>query len=72
MSNEKKVTKRSTDKKEQQQTRRQPNDKQSLIDNIEDQLNVDLIPMEDLKLEQREEKDKHKTKRNSSSESKYK
>jgi hypothetical protein len=44
----------------------------SLFDQFESEKNVDPIPMEDLKLEQREEKDGHHTKDSSSSEKKYK
>ncbi|OES45174.1 hypothetical protein [Domibacillus iocasae] len=46
-------------------------DKESLYDKFEEEQNVDAIPLEDLKLEQREEKDKHGTKHSSSSEEKY-
>lgn len=46
-------------------------DKESLYDQFEEEQNVDAIPLEDLKLEQREEKDKHGTKKSSSSEEKY-
>ncbi|WP_410492997.1 hypothetical protein [Domibacillus sp. DTU_2020_1001157_1_SI_ALB_TIR_016] len=44
---------------------------ESLYDKFEEEQNVDAIPLEDLKMEQREEKDKHKTKNSSSSEEKY-
>ncbi|MRX71574.1 hypothetical protein GJU40_05210 [Bacillus lacus] len=44
---------------------------ESLFDKFESQQNVDTIPMEDLKQEKREEKDKHATKKQSSSEMKY-
>ncbi|MEM1503487.1 hypothetical protein RG959_08680 [Domibacillus sp. 8LH] len=44
---------------------------ESLYDKFEEEQNVDAIPLEDLKMEQREEKDKHKTKDSSSSEEKY-
>jgi hypothetical protein len=46
-------------------------EKESLYDKFEEEQNVDAIPLEDLKMEQREEKDKHKTKDSSSSEEKY-
>lgn len=45
---------------------------QTLFDRFESEQNVDPIPMEDLKIELREEKQKHKTKDQSSSEEKYK
>lgn len=45
---------------------------QTLFDRFESEQNVDPIPMEDLKMELREEKQKHKTKDQSSSEEKYK
>jgi hypothetical protein len=44
----------------------------TLFDRFESEQNVDPIPMEDLKMELREEKQKHKTKDQSSSEEKYK
>jgi hypothetical protein len=47
-------------------------DKESLFDKFESERNVDPIPMEDLKQEKREEKDKYGTKDSSSSEEKYK
>ncbi|MCM3663144.1 hypothetical protein M3204_01925 [Mesobacillus subterraneus] len=43
----------------------------SLHDKFDSELTVDTIPMEDLKQEKREEKDKHHTKDSSSSEKKY-
>jgi len=46
-------------------------DNKSMHDRFEEEQNVDAIPLEDLKIEQREEKDKHKTKNNSGSEEKY-
>jgi hypothetical protein len=49
-----------------------PTEKESLFDMWESEQNVDPIPMEDLKLEQREEKRKGETKHESSSEEKYK
>lgn len=48
-----------------------PTENESLFDKFESELNVDPIPMEDLKEEQREEKAKHDTKNTSSSEKKY-
>ena len=47
-------------------------EKKSLFDRFESEQNVDPIPMEDLKMELQEEKQKHKTKNQSSSEEKYK
>jgi hypothetical protein len=49
-----------------------PTDKKSLFDQFKSEQNVDPIPMEDLKLEQKGEKQKEKTKDNSSSARKYK
>lgn len=49
-----------------------PTDKESLFDKFESELNVDPIPMEDVKQELREEKDGEHTKDSSSSEKKYK
>ncbi|MFC7373538.1 hypothetical protein ACFQPF_17995 [Fictibacillus iocasae] len=46
-------------------------EKESLFDKFESEQNVDPIPMEDLKEEKREEKDKTGTKHTSSSEKKY-
>lgn len=46
-------------------------EEESLFDRFEDEVHVDPIPMEDLKLEQQEEKDKEATKSNSSTEEKY-
>jgi hypothetical protein len=48
-----------------------PTDKQSLFDMYESERYVDPIPMEDLKLEQKEEQHKEETKHRSSSEEKY-
>ncbi|RDU38344.1 hypothetical protein DRW41_01900 [Neobacillus piezotolerans] len=48
-----------------------PTDTESLFDKFESERNVDTIPMEDLKMEQREEKAEHHTKDDSSSERKY-
>lgn len=42
------------------------------LDKFKDQQFVDDIPLEDLKIEQEDEKDKHKTKDDSQSERKYK
>ncbi|MFD0826548.1 hypothetical protein ACT8ZR_12875 [Neobacillus sp. M.A.Huq-85] len=49
-----------------------PTEKESLFDRFESEQNVDPIPVEDLKEEQREEKAKHASKDTSSSEKKYK
>ncbi|MGN1401568.1 MAG: hypothetical protein ACI4XL_08715 [Bacillus sp. (in: firmicutes)] len=46
-------------------------DQESLFDKFESEHNVDPIPLEDLKQEQREEENKTKTKDNSSSEEKF-
>ncbi|RZT21680.1 hypothetical protein [Fictibacillus sp. BK138] len=67
MSEEKKKQKGKMDNPEQYDT-----DKESLFDKFESEKNVDPIPMEDLKQEKREEKDKKRTKDSSSSEKKYK
>lgn len=48
-----------------------PTNTESLFDKFESEMNVDPIPMEDLKMEQREEKAEHHTKDDSSSERKY-
>ncbi len=48
-----------------------PTEQPSLFDRFESELNVDPIPVEDLNLEVREEKDKEATKHASSSERKY-
>ncbi|WP_026021138.1 hypothetical protein [Paenibacillus senegalensis] len=48
-----------------------PTEKESLFDLHESGQNVDPLPMEDIKLELREEKRKHQTKRSSSSDRKY-
>lgn len=49
-----------------------PTENESLFDLYESERNVDPIPMEDLNMEVKEEKDKEGTKHNSSSEKKYK
>ncbi len=49
-----------------------PTEKESLYEKYENQQHVDPIPLEDLKIEQQNEKKKHKTKNDSSSERKYK
>lgn len=67
MSEEKKKQRGKMDNPEQYET-----DKESLFDKFESEKNVDPIPMEDLKQEKREEKDKKGTKDSSSSEKKYK
>ncbi|EGA89920.1 hypothetical protein GPDM_07715 [Planococcus donghaensis MPA1U2] len=46
-------------------------DKKTLTEMHEEEMNVDPIPMEDLKQEKREEKDKRGTKDSSSSEEKF-
>ncbi|WP_203332046.1 hypothetical protein [Planococcus beigongshangi] len=46
-------------------------DKESLTEMHEEEMNVDTIPLEDLKQEQQEEKNPRDTKSNSSSEEKY-
>ncbi|MEK5067529.1 hypothetical protein [Sporosarcina sp. FSL K6-1508] len=46
-------------------------DKESIYDMHEDMKNVDSIPLEDLKMEEREEKHHHDTKTNSSSVEKF-
>ncbi|MCM3782815.1 hypothetical protein M3231_07500 [Neobacillus mesonae] len=48
-----------------------PTDQESLFDQFEEELHVDPIPMQDLNMEQKEEKDKEATKSNSSTEEKY-
>lgn len=48
-----------------------PTEQPSLFDMFESEQNVDPIPVEDLNLEVREEKDKEATKHASSSERKY-
>ncbi|WP_316568290.1 hypothetical protein [Neobacillus sp. YIM B06451] len=48
-----------------------PTNTESLFDKFESERNVDPIPLEDLKMEQREEKAGHHTKEDSSSERKY-
>ncbi len=67
MAEEKKKQQGKMDNPEQYKT-----DQQSLFDKFESEQNVDSIPMEDLKQEKREEKDKKATKNSSSSEEKYK
>ncbi|WNQ13871.1 hypothetical protein MJA45_12900 [Paenibacillus aurantius] len=49
-----------------------PTEKESLLDQFKSEQNVDSIPLEDLNMEQKEEKQNTKTKNNSSSEQKYK
>lgn len=46
-------------------------DKESLYDKFKSEQTVDSLPLEDLRMEQEEEKDKHATKDNSSSEEKF-
>lgn len=47
-------------------------EERTTLDEFKDQQFVDDIPLEDLKIEQEDEKDKHKTKDDSQSERKYK
>ncbi|QOR67180.1 hypothetical protein IM538_03255 [Cytobacillus suaedae] len=68
----KKDPKNNRDKKKLDHPEQYPTEQKSLFDRFESQQTVDPIPMEDLKLERREEKEKHKTKNDSSSEQKYK
>jgi hypothetical protein len=49
-----------------------PTENDSLFDLYESERTVDPIPMEDLNMEQKEEKQKEATKHNSSSKKKYK
>ncbi|MEE4570098.1 hypothetical protein V2U94_20985 [Paenibacillus polymyxa] len=49
-----------------------PTDQESLFDRFEIEQTVDAIPIEDLKMERQEERDKDATKHTSSSEKKYK
>jgi hypothetical protein len=49
-----------------------PTDNESLFDLYESERTVDPIPMEDLNMEKKEEKEKESTKHSSSSEKKYK
>lgn len=46
-------------------------DKETLVEMHEEELNVDAIPLEDLKQDQQDEKNPRKTKDDSSSEEKY-
>jgi hypothetical protein len=46
-------------------------DKESILDKFESEQNVDPLPLEDIKEERREERDKSNTKDQSSSEKKY-
>ncbi|MBY0218813.1 MULTISPECIES: hypothetical protein [Paenibacillus] len=48
-----------------------PTEKESLLDQYEEEQTVDPIPLEDLNMEQQEEKNKDQTKSNSSTEEKY-
>jgi hypothetical protein len=63
--------------KEKKQIERKGNvrfgtEKRTALDEQEEQMHVDDIPLEDLKLEQEEEKDGNKIKKDSQSERKYK
>jgi hypothetical protein len=66
LDSKKKQQRKETDHLEQYKT-----NKKTLFERFESQQTVDPIPMEDLKMELREEKQKHKTKDNSSSEENY-
>ncbi|WP_100330307.1 hypothetical protein [Bacillus xiapuensis] len=46
-------------------------EKESLYDKFQSEQTVDSIPLEDLKMEEKEEEDKHGTKDSSSSEEKF-
>lgn len=48
-----------------------PTDKVSIYDMHKDMQNVDAIPLEDIRLEEQEQKHQHDTKSRSSSEEKY-
>ncbi|MEJ8307214.1 hypothetical protein [Saccharibacillus sacchari] len=48
-----------------------PTENESLFDMHEEEQNVDPLPMEDIRMEQQEEKDKDATKQRSSSNDKY-
>ncbi|KAA9000970.1 hypothetical protein F4V43_14070 [Paenibacillus spiritus] len=48
-----------------------PTESESLFDRFESEQNVDPLPVEDLTLEQQEEKDKESTKQRSSSDRNY-
>ncbi|MFA9559148.1 hypothetical protein ACERII_17710 [Evansella sp. AB-rgal1] len=62
MSNEKRVRKKSkTDHPEQF-----PTEEESIFDKFDSQVHVDPIPLEDVRLEEREEREKTKTKNKSS------
>lgn len=66
---------RSTDRRKQQGKRDNPEgiptEEESLFDKFISQRTVDSIPVEDLTIEQQDEKDKTGTKQDSSSERKY-
>ncbi len=47
-------------------------DKEHILDKFEEEQNVDPIPIEDLRQENKEERHKHDTKQSSSSEKKFK
>ncbi|GGD63007.1 hypothetical protein [Paenibacillus nasutitermitis] len=47
-------------------------DKESMLDRFESEQNVDSIPLEDLKIQHQDEKNKDQTKKTSSSPEKYK
>lgn len=67
---------RSADSQPEQQGKRDnpdaiPTEEESLFDKFTIQRTVDPIPVEDQTIEQQDEKDKHRTKRDSSSKRKY-
>ncbi|GLX66778.1 hypothetical protein [Paenibacillus glycanilyticus] len=67
---------RSADRRRQQQGKRDnpegiPTEKESLFDKFASERTVDPIPVEDQSIEQQDEKDKHRTKNDSSSRRKY-
>ncbi len=70
MSSRKHSEKKYSLKKKLDRPEQYPTDQKSLFDQFKSHQNVDPIPMEDVKLEEREEKEKHETKKDSSSEQK--
>ncbi|MEK4031161.1 hypothetical protein MKZ02_21885 [Pseudobacillus sp. FSL P4-0506] len=64
--NKKEFSKSKMDNPDQMKT-----DKESIYDKFKNEQTVDSIPLEDLRMEQEEEKNKHDTKDNSSSEEKF-
>lgn len=66
----------SADHRREQQSKRDnpegiPTEKESLFDKFTSERTVDPIPVEDLTIEQQDEKDKDRTKQDSSSERRY-